>query len=202
MPNTNTTLGFLPLNRAGQATSGAVKYVYVPATDTTAIYVGDPVTKTANGANSTALLNFPIGTLNEVARSGTSTTTSPITGIVVGVYPQKDVSENITYRAASTARVLEIVTDLSTEFEIECNAAPTSSMTQVGLNANVAYGTADNIFGGSGAVLDLSTAATTATLQFKIQKFVNRVDAESGATSAKAIVTINNSTETPGVAGV
>jgi len=75
-------------------------------------------------------------------------------------------------------------------------------MTQVGLNCNLAYGTADSTWGGSGAVLDLSTAATTSTLQFNIKRFVNRVDNETGADKAKAVVTINNSTEAPNVAGV
>lgn len=202
MANADTKLGFLPVNRGGQDTSGAVKYFYVAATDTTPLYVGDPVVKTANGANSTALLNFPIGTLPEITLAGTSTTTSPITGIVVGVLNQKNISENITYSAGSVARVIEVNTDILQEYEIECNAAPTSSMTQVGLNANWVAGTADSIFGGSGANLALSTADTTATLQFKILRFENRIDNAATGANAKAVVSINFSTEAPNTAGI
>jgi hypothetical protein len=202
MANADTTLGFLPVNRGGQATSGAVKYFYVAASDTTPLYVGDPVVKTANGANSTAILNFPIGTLPEITRAGTSTTTSPITGIVVGVLNQKNISENVTYSAGSVARVIEVNTDILQEYAIEVNAAPTSSMTQVGLNANWVAGTADSIFGGSGARLALSTADTTSTLQFKIQRFENIVNNDATLTAATAIVTINNSTEAVNTAGV
>lgn len=202
MANADTVLGFLPVNRGGQANAGALKYFYVAATDTTPLYVGDPVVKTSNGANSTAMLNFPIGTLPEITRAGTSTTTSPITGIVVGVLNQKNISENVTYSAGSVARVIEVNTDILQEYEIECNAAPTSSMTQVGLNANVVYGTADNIFGGSGADLDLSTANTTATLQFKILRFENSVGNNATGANAKAIVSINFSTEAANTAGI
>jgi hypothetical protein len=77
MANANTPFGFKPVQNAGQLRpmSGGIETFYVPSTDGTALFIGDPVIK-AGSADA-----------NGVATVTRSTAAGAISGVVVGFLP-------------------------------------------------------------------------------------------------------------------
>ena len=102
------------------------------------------------------------------------------------------------YRAASTARYVLVCDDPSQIYEVEAatgaNAAYSFALANVGLNADLTTVAASTTTGTSAAALDMSTALTTATLQFKILGVVQRPDNEPTGNFTKVLVKINNAT--------
>ncbi len=180
MANVSRINGFRPVRyKGGSPWYGAVNVYHIPATDGTAVYVGDVVklagSSTTDGTKPTVTL----------AAAGDS-----IVGVVVGFAPNRDnINLGGQYRAASTARDVLVVDDPEVLFEVEAaNGTPVN--TDVGLNINHAIGTPDATVNRSGAYVDFGTEATTSTLTFTIFGFVAREDNEVGA-SAKMLVYIN-----------
>ena len=193
MANTSKINGFRPVKHLnGSPFNGQVTTYHIPASDGTAVYVGDVVklagSSTTDGTKSTVTL----------ASAGDA-----VVGVVVGFAVNRD-NLNIDgqYRAASTARDVLVADSPDLVFEVEtANGTPVN--TDVGLNINHAVGTPSTTTARSGAYVDFGTEATTAALTFKILSFVPREDNEVGA-SAKLLVKINNhqlaaSTGTAGV---
>jgi hypothetical protein len=190
--NTSRIKGFAPAKHLqGSGYFGSANWYHIPASDGTAVYIGD-VVKLAGSADSTGK---PTVTL---AAAGDA-----VVGVVIGFAPNRD-DLNIAgqKRAASTARDVLVVDDPNAIFEVEVsNGTPTAADT--GLNFNHAVGSPDSATARSGAYADWGTEATTATLTFKYLSLVPRVDNEVGA-SQKILCKINNhqfgsSTGTAGV---
>lgn len=190
MPNTNVAFGLKPVRYAGgQAYTGAVNEYFVPASDGTALFVGDPVIL-AGSADST--LTAPTVTRATAAGAGR------ITGVVVGFRPSDSIIAN-GYRLASTDAYVLVADDPEILFEIqEDSIGVPLAAADIGLNADLIAGNGNTFTKRSGFQLDTSTKATTATLQLRIVGLVNRADNEVGA-QAKALVRINLTTETPAV---
>lgn len=193
MANTSRIQGFKPVKHlTGTAWNGQANLYFIPATDGTAVYIGD-VVKLAGSADTDGVA--PTVTL---ASAGDA-----VVGVVVGFLPNPDnLNVGGTGRAASTARYVWVSDSPDTIYEAEASNG-TPAATDVGLNVNHAVGTPSSTFARSGAYLDFGTEAGTATLTFKILGFVGRPDNEVGA-SAKLLVKINNhqfgsSTGTAGV---
>jgi hypothetical protein len=72
------------------------------------------------------------------------------------------------------------------------NSAYSFAVADIGLNADLATVAGSTTTGVSAAALDMSGAATTATLQFKILGPVNRVDNDPTGNNTKVWVKINN----------
>lgn len=184
MANVDTAFGLKPVRDAGSAPySDGVELFFVPASDSTALFVGDPVIR-AGSADSSGV---PSAT-----RAGA---TGAITGVVVGF--QDPASMELGYGAASTARYALVRTDPATLYEVQVNG--TLAAADVGLNANVSLAAGSTFTRRSAVELDAATKATTATLQLRIMGFAQRPDNEIGA-DAKVYVKINNSTEVAGTA--
>lgn len=193
MANTSRIYGFRPTKHLnGSAFNGKVNMYSVPASDGTALYVGDPVKlagdASTDGANPT------------VTRAAAG---DAVIGVIVGFDVNRtalDVSGQA--RAASTLRTVYVADSPDLVYEVETsNGTPATA--DVGLNVNHAVGTPSATTATSGATIDMGTKNTTATLTFKILGFVPRPDNEIGA-SAKMLVKINNhqlaaSTGTAGV---
>lgn len=88
MTNINAPFGMRPVrHKNGQPYNGAVRPYFVPASDGTALFVGDPVIKT--GSSNTVQVSAPgagtfnVGALPSIARA-TAGTTNRITGVIVG----------------------------------------------------------------------------------------------------------------------
>lgn len=203
MANADTRFGLRAIkNRDGSPWNGKINPYFVPATDATALYLGDPVTKTgtANTAAAGEAGQYVPGTLPEVAKS-TAGDTNPITGVIIAFETDPD-NDNIVYRTASTERVVWVADAPDVICEIQADSANPVAATDIGSNAALIFTHGgDNNTGLSGAELDTSTFATTATEQLKVLRIVNREDNELGE-NAKLEVIINNHTESNGTAGI
>jgi hypothetical protein len=199
MPNTSRISGFRPVQSAsGGSMQGQGRIYAVLASDATALFVGDPVKLDGTGHT------------NGVASVTKATQGAAVLGVVVGILPTKmdPVSGSMTagaitldtpvFRAASTFQYVLVNDDPAQIYEVEAvtgaNANLSFAVTSIGLNADLSTVAGSTTTGVSAAALDMSTAATTATLQFKILGAVNRVDNEPTGNSTKVLVKINNAT--------
>jgi hypothetical protein len=189
MPNSQVAYGLRPIFEAdGSPWSGTCTEYFVPATDATALYVGDPVVI----AGSADADGVPTVTRATAASAGR------ITGAVVGFRPSATIIAN-GYRAASTGEYVLVADGPNLTYTIaEDSVGGALAATSVGLNADLIAGTG-NRAAGSGFLLDSSTAATTATLQLRILGLNKTVGGEIG-NYAQWYVRINLPTET-GAAG-
>lgn len=190
MANANAPTGLTPRRyRNGSPWMGACRLYYHPATDSTALFIGDPVII----AGSADADGVPTATRATAASAGR------ITGVVVGFQPDAGVNANA-YGAASSAFYVLVADDPALLFEIqEDSVGGALAATSVGLNADLIAASGSTTTKQSGFMLDSSTAATTATLQLRIVELQRRADNEIGQ-YAKWLVAINLPTET-GAAG-
>lgn len=143
---------------------------YVPATDSTALGVGDPVVITANGSNSavvkTGVTVFEPGTIREVTRTN-GADTNRISGIVVECEGTPAAHTQKT-RPASTAGVVYVCMDPDAIYEVQTDGTATATM--VGLNAVAVAGSINSVTGESGFELDVSSdvPAADASNPFRI----------------------------------
>lgn len=192
MANSNAPTGFRPVKyRSGAPYNGAVNVYYVPASDGTALYIGDPVI-IAGGGDANGV---------QTATRATAGSAGRITGVVTGFVPSPAlVGGGYKYRPASTAAYILVADDPDLVFECQEDAVGGAlAAADIGLNADMASGSGSAVTGLSGFQLDTSTKATGATLQWRIVGFVQREDNAIGA-NAKVLVRINLPTET-GAAG-
>lgn len=189
MANSNAPSGLRPVRHAnGSPWNGMLKRYYVPATDSTALYIGDPVI-IAGSADADGV---------PTATSATAGATNRVTGAVVGFDPSPTIVAN-GYRAASTAEYILVAEGPDLVYEIQEDAVGGAlAAADVGLNADLVSGSGSRLTG-SGWQLDTSTKGTGATLQMRILGFVQKPDNAIGA-NAKVLVRINLPTET-GAAG-
>lgn len=193
MANVDNAFGLRPVSKLGGVNSGILKKYFVPASDATALFIGDPVVRAAGGSNPSQVGIYPAGTLPIVTRA-TAGATNSITGIVVAVeYPESENTDPV-YRTASTDAIVFVVDDPDTVFEVQANGAVTATM--VGLNAVLAAGTGSTGTGKSGFELDITgtAPAADATYQVRIDRVQNAPSNELG-TNAVLEVKLNLHTE-------
>jgi hypothetical protein len=190
MANTNTPYGFKPVREAGSGVhNGGLNMYFHPASDATALYIGDPVIK-----NSSADAAGIAGCIR-------ATASAAITGIVQGFVPD-GVVDIAGFGAASTAFYVLVDDDPDTMFEVqEDSVGGALAVTDIGLNADFINAAGSAYTKRSGAMLDTSTKATTATLPLKIVGLVPMPGNDIG-NNAKVLVKINNHTEAQASAGV
>ena len=180
--NTNTPFGLRPVgHRSGATYSGQSKLYVVPASDATALFIGDPVKLSAAGSDVT-------GKYPAVIQAATG---DVIVGVVVGFQPLPTNLE-LRHRLASTLRFVWVADDNELMFEAqEINSGTPLAAADVGLNINFAAGGGGStVTGFSGFVLNNATEAVTATLDLKIHSLVNR-DSNDLGLAAKWLVSIN-----------
>lgn len=202
MPNTSRISGFKPVKHAtGAPYTGQGNIYFVPSSDSTALFVGDPVVL-AGSASTTG-----VATVTKASASG------PVLGVVIGIVNAKldPVTGNMTsgsisldtpqYRVASTDQfvLVEDAPDVIYEAELATgsNASYTYLAADVGLNAGHTTVAGSTSTGTSAAALDMSTKASTATLPWKILGAVQRVDNEAvnnSSTAVKVHVKLNAAT--------
>lgn len=188
MANANTPFGLKPLRgAASEPHNGGLEMFNVPASDGTALYIGDPVVKA--GSSDAA----GVATVIRAAAAG------PITGVVQGFVPD-GTTNMVGYRAASTNAYVLVNTNPDDLYEIQ-DTAGTIVAADIGLNANMTAAAGNAFTKRSGFIIDPATKAATATLALKIVGVSPRPANDMGAFQ-KLIVKINNSTEVSGSAGV
>lgn len=198
MANSNSPFGLKPVRHLlGLPMNGSVQPMYIPAGYGTALFIGDPVLKTANGSNTARLFapgvgEFAIGTLPEINKAAAGAA-ARITGVIVAFAALPNDLTKV-HNPASTERIAFVNVDPFTVFEIQADGAiPAADM---GLNANLIFTQAGSAFTGlSGVELNSATQAADVTFQLMIQKAVNRVDNDTTITRAKVEVLINLHTE-------
>lgn len=180
MPNVNTPFGLRPVrHRSGAPYNGAATRYCVPASDSTALFLGDPVI-IAGGADADG-----VATVTRATAAGGNY----LLGAVVAVEPET--RDSTTYRAASTLRYVYVADDPDLVFEMQEDAVGGAlAAADVGLNADLVAGNGSTATGWSGFQIDTSTKATTNTLQLRILGFSQKVGNEIGA-NAKVEVMIN-----------
>lgn len=196
MANVSGPRGLVPKRyRNGAPFVGPLRKYYVPAGDSTALFIGDPVIIAGTGDAK----GVPAVTRATAGSAGR------ITGVVCGIandesLPASNDMMEQGYRPASTAGYVLVCDDPNVLYEIEEDSVGGAlAVTSIGLNADLVAGAGSTDTRNSGFMLDSSTAATTATLQLRIIQLEQRPDVEVGA-SAKWLVAINLPTET-GTAG-
>ena len=182
MANANIATGLTPRRyRNGAPWTGAARTYHVPATNTTSLFIGDPVLMTGTGDS----MGYPdVG----IAPAG-----GRVTGVVVGFRPTAPFSPN-KFLPAGTEGYVIVTDDPTLLYEVQDNGA--LAVTAIGQNADLVAGAGNVGTGWSGWQLNAATAATTATLQVRIIELQHRADVEPGA-QQKWLVALNNSTETP-----
>lgn len=206
MANVSKPSGLKPVGYLnGSPWNGQARIYYVPATNATALYVGDPVTRLTADADANGIPSVSIGVAG-----------SAVCGVIVGVLPTfpsvslQGTTIDLTRRSlpVSTAGYVLVADDPNILFEVEegttAGAAGTAlTAAAIGNNANFIILAGASTVGDSGTLLDNATENTTATLNLKIMSLAQREDNAFGA-RAKWIVKINNhqygsSTGTAGV---
>lgn len=203
----STGFGFRPVMNANGATyHGVARPYYVPSSDATAIYIGDPVVRPAAGGSNTAKIkssnevggaaDFAAGTLPIVTRA-TNGAGNAITGIVVRVgYDPAEYGGRVEYRKASTEAVVWVIDDVDVLFEVKMSGAMAS--TSVGGTVSVTGTGGSTITGLSAATLNSASIQTAAgtTEQFRIIA-VSRdpLNNDLSSNNAHVYCKLNNSTE-------
>jgi hypothetical protein len=195
-------IGLRPVRyKSGAPYNGAANTYFVPASDATALFIGDPVIIAGDGdANG-------VSTVTRATAGGANR----ITGVVVGfvgntnslVAPATKSALELGYRPASTAAYVLVADDPSLMFEAEEDAdGGALAATAIGNNISLIAGNGSTVTKRSGFMLDSSTAATT-SLQLRILGFSQRVNNVIGS-DPLVLVSIVQATETPaaGTTGV
>jgi hypothetical protein len=198
MANVDRPNGFRPYRYLnGAPYNGAFTSYVVPASDGTALFVGDLVKLSATGDATTGLR----GVVQAAAGDA-------VVGVVVGMEVDPTDLNTPQYRAASTRRVVYVADDPSLLFEAQEDGDidPLETI-DVGQNLNAVVGSGSTVTGASGMELDSDSHNTTATLTLKLMELAQRADNEwvsGGQAYTRWIVKINNhqlgsSTGTAGV---
>lgn len=202
MANPNTPQGLQVFQgRFGSVWRDSLRRYYIPASQTNAIFVGDPVIKIDGAADANGLPAI------DLAAAGAG---NRITGVVCGFVPIYGTAPGPMFRpAATTVAYYALVNDDPyAEFFIQENdntgGTPGTPLpvTAVGLNANLVAGAGNAFTGLSGWQLQANGVATTQNFQLSIKGFQGAANNTPGAAFAKVIVTINQHTEIPNSAGV
>lgn len=195
MANVSKPSGLKPVGYLGGSPwNGQARIYYVPATNATALYVGDPVTRLTADGDTNGIPSVSIGVAG-----------AAICGVIVGVLPTAasvslvGSTIDLTRRSlpVSTAGYVLVADDPNILFEIQegtgtVGATGTAlTVAAIGNNANFVVDAGANTYSDSGTVLDNATEAVTATLNLKLMGLAQREDNAFG-NYAKWIVKINN----------
>jgi hypothetical protein len=159
---------------------------YIPSTDDSVIYTGDPVVLTGT-ADST-------GRYPTVDILVDDTSSQKIVGVAMGFSTVPEISADPSnllrsYRPASTAMYVFVADDPDTVFE--CQEDGTMGVAGVGSNFNLLLGTGSTVTGRSGVEIDSSDAAVTQTLGVKVLRAVNADDNDATLANARWEILIN-----------
>lgn len=210
--NTNTPFGLQPVQRLdGAQWVNSLRVYFVPAANTNALYVGDPVLKVAGSADTGGINGV------DIAAAGTA---AKITGVVCGFVGACTAGAGLTnaglfafsgtpgnvFRPAATTQDWYVLVndDPEAQFMIQENDSGGTPLTvaTVGKNANLVAGAGSVYTGWSGWQLNTTGTGTGATLQVRIIGFAQGPAYVAGAAFGKVIVQINTHTELPNSAGI
>lgn len=168
MANRDAPFGVRGVGTQTGTHNGQLTRMYIPATDGTAVFVGDLV-KLAGSADAEGVPSIAQSTAGDTP-----------CGFVVGFEPDGDDLTN-QYRLASTARYALVNTDPNARIQVqEDSDTSTLAATNGGQNIDVVVGAGSTVSGLSGMELDSDTANTTSTLVLRIERLAPKEDNEIG----------------------
>ena len=178
MANPNSPFGLRPYaNIWGAPYSGAARVYYVPASNATALYLGDPVVTITNSSDGNGIQAVGIA----AAGGGTN-----VLGSFGGIAPNAGLTTNLPllqstppYLPALTAAYVYVTDDPFLLYQIQENGSMVSGAS--GRNADLVAGAGSTITGLSGWQLNSSTLNTTNTLQLRIIQALQEVTLAVGA---------------------
>ena len=162
MANPDKIIGLLTAGSIGGsgATPGELKKCWIPATDATAVGIGDPV-KTAGSADADGVPTVTLAAAGDIPR-----------GVIIAVEFDAD-NLKATHRPASIGRFVYVNQDPNVILHVqEDSVGGALAATNVGQNADWINPGVNTTTGGSQVELDSSTAATTNTLVLRIMELV------------------------------
>lgn len=206
MANQTTAYGLQPVQRLdGAVWNDSLRVYFVPAANTNALYVGDPVLKVAGSADTQGVNGV------DIAAAGTS---NKITGVVCGFLGACTAgtanpsffglsgTPGPAYRPATSALDYYVLVNDDPEAQFYIQASAALAVANVGKNANLLAGTGSAYTGWSGWQMNVSGITTTNTLQLRIIGSTPGPTDVPNATGNKFIVQINTHTELPNSAGI
>jgi len=198
MANNDAAFGLRPVRyySSGKPYTGAAN-AYFATGATGVIAPGDPVIATGT-ANTTAFGGFDPGFLPCVGLA-TAGDGNPITGVCVAVLPVTHSS--LPYRADSTDRIIMVADDPDLVFQVQDDGDGAWAVTDIGLFANLASGTASTVYGRSTWELDGDDAPANDVSNQVFIVGMARIPGNEVADYAVWEVMINTHQMTPGAIG-
>lgn len=190
MANADAPTGLKPVRYlSGAPYNGAANTYFVPASDSTAIYLGGLV-KIAGSADADGVMTV----------TGNVASGDAVLGVVVGVVPVT--CDSTIYRVASTARYVLVADDPNLVFEVqEDSVGGALAATATGGTAELTGFTSGSTVTGMSAIeIDSSDIGTDAADDVLIVGLSRRVENEIG-THARWLVRLNNHQFVDGSAG-
>lgn len=212
MANDQMLQGFKAVRMVDESPlDGGLVRCYLPSTYATAVYVGDPVIRVANGSNAVAVDTVngrhEVGTLPEVNLASGADGVF-VTGVIEG-FEQIAGAEFLHAGRASVVRVAKVRPVRNVVFQVRDDGAAAIGVAAVGLNALYEIGSPSTTTLMSGAKLDTNGTAPSADASNPLR--ILRASAKrntdgsvNDATAAYCLweVVFNNDTEADGALGI
>lgn len=190
MANVNSPFGLRPYSmKSGAPYNGATRTYYVPASNPTALFIGDPVTMVTNSSDGNGVQTVQIATAGDNGQ---------ILGAFQGITNNAGqrvitLQQNQTpYLPAGTAAYVHISDDPDLLYLVQEDGAAAAFMVSgaSGRNANMLAGTGNTGNSNSGWTMQTSSLAVTAAHQLRIIQLLQQPDNAVGQ-YAKWLVKIN-----------
>lgn len=208
-PNIDAPKGFIPTRLfSGGSYDGRHQLYLIPASDGTAVFVGDVVKSNNIAAAAGVFVNgMNCEGMPTAIRAASGTVGQDLVGVVTGFLPDPT-NLGTKYRVASTNRIALVAPLHDVVYEIQEDADTTPlAAADIGLNISFTTTAGSTATGVSGMELDSSAKAATATLPLRILGLVQRVDNSfntlgSTLDPAKFEVLFNTYFHAPNIVGI
>jgi hypothetical protein len=190
MPNVNSPFGLRPYSqRNGAPYNGAVRTYYVPASNPTALYIGDPVVNITNSSDGNGVQTVQIasaGSGNQILGAFQGITNNAGQSVITLQQTQTP------YLAAGQAAYIVVSDDPDILYAVQEDGAAGAAMVSgaSGRNANMIAGTGNIYSSNSGWAMQTSSLAVTAGFQLRIIQLLQETDNAIGQ-YARWLVKIN-----------
>lgn len=174
MPNPNSPWGLEPIAfMSGAPYNGAVRTYYVPASNVTALFIGDPVISITNSSDGNGVQSVGIATAgsgNMVLGSFRGITNNAGQPVITLLQSQPP------WLAAGVGAYVMVSDDPTLLYEVQEDSAAGANLVSGanGRNVNLIAGAGNQTFGLSGWQIQTSSLATGPTLQMRIIEFQQR----------------------------